>query len=49
MGKVEAQGEKVDYNDKNMCEIKSDLKTLAHDVAAIKEDVHDMKDFLNKI
>jgi len=47
--KVEAQEKKVEYNDKNMCEIKSDLKTLAHDVSAIKEDIHDMKDFLNKI
>jgi len=49
VSKVEAQGEKVEYNDKNMCEIKSDLKTLAHDVSAIKEDVHDVKDYLNKI
>jgi peptidoglycan hydrolase CwlO-like protein len=49
VSKVEAQGEKVEYNDKNMCEIKSDLKTLAHDVSAIKEDVHDVKDHLNKI
>jgi len=49
VGKVEAQGEKVEYNDKNMCEIKSDLKTLTHDVSAIKEDVHDVKDYLNKI
>ena len=49
VGKVEAQGEKVEYNDKNMCEIKSDLKTLAHDVSAIKEDVHDVKDYLNEI
>ena len=47
--KVEAQEKKVEYNDKNMCEIKSDLKTLAHDVSAIKGDIHDMKDFLNKI
>ena len=35
------------YNDKNICEIKSDIKTLTHDVAAIKDDVHDMKQLLN--
>lgn len=49
VGKVEAQEKKVEYNDKNMCEIKSDLKTMAHDVATIKDDIHDMKVFLNKI
>ena len=49
VGKVEAQEKKVEYNDKNMCEIKSELKTMAHDVATIKDDIHDMKVFLNKI
>lgn len=49
VGKVEAQSDKVDYNDKNISEIKSDIKMLTHDVAAIKEDVHDMKQYLNKI
>ena len=49
VGKVEAQEKKVEYNDKNICEIKSDIKTLTHDVAAIKEDVHDMKQLLNKV
>ena len=49
VGKVEAQSDKVDYNDKNISEIKSDIKMLTHDVAAIKEDVHDMKQRLNKI
>ena len=34
---------------KNLCEIKSDLKTLAHDVSAIKEDVQDIKHVINKI
>ena len=48
-GKVEAQEKKIEYNDKNLCEIKSDLKTLAHDVSAIKEDVQDIKHAINKI
>jgi peptidoglycan hydrolase CwlO-like protein len=48
-GKVEAQEKKIEYNDKNLCEIKSDLKTLAHDVSAIKEDVQDIKHIINKI
>lgn len=47
--KVEAQEQKVEYNNKTLCEIKSDLRTLTHDVATIKEDVHDMKNFLNKV
>jgi len=42
-GKVEAQEKKIEYNDKNLCEIKSDLKTLSHDITAIKQDVHDIK------
>jgi hypothetical protein len=49
VGKVEAQEKKVDYNDKMLCEIKSDLKTVSHDVAAIKDDFHDIKHILNKI
>ena len=49
VSKVEAQEKKVEYNDKNMCEIKSELKAMAHDVATIKDDIHDMKVFLNKI
>jgi peptidoglycan hydrolase CwlO-like protein len=48
-GKVEAQEKKVDYTDKNVCEIKSDLKTLTHDVAAIKDDVQEIKRCINKI
>jgi peptidoglycan hydrolase CwlO-like protein len=48
-GKVEAQEKKIEYNDKNLCEIKSDLKTLSHDITAIKQDVHDIKKNLNKI
>lgn len=48
-GKVEAQEKKIEYNDKNLCEIKSDLKTLSHDISAIKQDVHDIKKNLNKI
>lgn len=48
-GKVEAQEKKVEYTDKNMCEIKSDLKTLSHDVSAIKEDVQEIKRMINKI
>lgn len=48
-GKVEAQEKKVEYTDKNMCEIKSDLKTLSHDIASIKGDVQDIKRVINKI
>ena len=48
-GKVEAQEKKVDYTDKNVCEFKSDLKTLTHDISAIKEDVQEIKRCINKI
>ena len=48
-GKVEAQEKKVEYTDKNMCEIKSELKTLSHDVSAIKQDVQEIKRVINKI
>lgn len=48
-GKVEAQEKKVEYTDKNMCEIKSDLKTLSHDVSAIKGDVQEIKRVINKV
>lgn len=47
--KVEAQEKKVEYNDKNICEIKSDLKTLTNDVATIKSDMQHVKHHLNKI
>lgn len=48
-GKVEAQEKKVEYTDKNMCEIKSDLKTLTHDISAIKGDVQEIKRVINKV
>lgn len=48
-GKVEAQEKKVDYNNEALCEIKSDLKTLTNDVAAIKQDIRDVKQRMNKI
>ena len=48
-GKVEAQEKKVEYTDKNMCEIKSDLKTLSHDISAIKGDVQEIKRVINKV
>jgi len=48
-GKVEAQEKKVEYTDKNMCEIKSELKTLSHDVSAIKQDVQEIKRIINKV
>ena len=48
-GKVEAQEKKVEYTDKSMCEIKSELKTLSHDVSAIKQDVQEIKRVINKI
>tara|TARA_B100002019_G_C20783733_1_gene363398 strand:- start:244 stop:492 length:249 start_codon:yes stop_codon:yes gene_type:complete len=48
-GKVEAQEKKVEYTDQNVCEIKSDLKTLSHDISAIKQDVQEIKRVINKI
>ncbi len=48
-GKVEAQEKKVEYTDQNVCEIKSDLKTLSHDISAIKQDVQDIKRCINKV
>jgi len=42
--KVEAQGKKEEYNNKTLYEIKSDIKTLTHDICAIKEDIHEIKD-----
>ncbi len=48
-GKVEAQEKKVEYTDQNVCEIKSDLKTLTHDISAIKQDVQEIKRVINKI
>ena len=48
-GKVEAQEKKVEYTDQNVCEIKSDLKTLSHDISAIKQDVQEIKRIINKI
>ena len=47
-GKVEAQEQKVSYNNDSLIEIKGDLKTLTNDVAAIKQDVRDMKNRLNQ-
>jgi len=47
--KVEAQGKKEEYNNKTLYEIKGDIKTLAHDICAIKEDIHEIKDWkINK-
>jgi len=43
--KVEAQGKKEEYNNKTLYEIKSDIKTLTHENNAIKEDIHEIKDF----
>lgn len=48
-GKVEAQEKKVEYTDQHVCEIKSDLKTLSHDISAIKQDVQDIKRCINKV
>ena len=49
VARVDAQETKVNYNDKMLCEIKSDLKTVGYDVATIKDDLHGMKHILNKI
>ena len=46
--KVEAQGLKEEYNNKTLYEIKGDLKTLSHDINAIKEDIHEIKDCWKK-
>lgn len=42
-GKVHAQEKKEEYNNKTLYEIKGDLKTLTHDISAIKEDIHEIK------
>lgn len=42
--KVEAQGKKEEYMNSTLYEIKGDLKTLAHDVTSIKEDICEIKD-----
>ena len=47
-GKVEAQEKKVEYTDKNVCEIKSDLKTLIVNIASIKKCSRFLKRVINK-
>jgi hypothetical protein len=42
--KVEALDEKEEYINKNIYEMKSDLKLLTHDVSSIKVDVRELKD-----
>ena len=43
--KVHAQEKKEEFNNKTLYEIKGDIKTLAHDICAIKEDIHEIKDW----
>ena len=47
-GIVHAQEKKEEYNNKTLYEIKSDIKTLTHDINAIKEDIHEIKDCWKK-
>ena len=46
--KVEAQEKKEEYMNSTLYEIKGDLKTLAHDVTSIKEDICEIKDCWKK-
>ena len=41
--KVHAQEKKEEFNNKTLYEIKGDIKTLTHDINAIKEDIHEIK------
>jgi len=47
-GIVHAQEKKEEYNNKTLYEIKSDIKTLGHDISTIKEDIHEIKDCWKK-
>ena len=42
--KVEAQEKKEEYMNSTLYEIKSDIKTLTHDMTSIKEDICEIKD-----
>ena len=46
--KVEAQEKKEEYMNSTLYEIKGDLKTLAHDITSIKEDICEIKDCWKK-
>jgi len=46
--KVEAQEKKEEYMNTTLYEIKSDLKTLSHDIESIKEDICEIKNCWKK-
>lgn len=48
-GVVHAQEKKEEYNNATLYEIKSDVKTLSHDITAIKGDIHEIKNWKNNI